>query len=262
VNESKLKLRWTFGGTAAFFRFYGELSDFLPPARRGRMLLHRFDVSPSVKAAIEGFGVPHPEVGLIVANREAVDFSYAVGSGDFIGVYPAFHSIDVSSLVALRPPLEGTPRFVLDVHLGRLAAYLRLMGFDSLYRNHAPDDELAREAGSGGRVLLTRDRGLLKRNEVFYGYWLRATEPRRQLLDVVRRYDLIGHADLFTRCLVCNTVLDIVDKGAVAAAMPERAREQFDELRRCPGCARVYWKGSHYRRMLHMVGRIMRAARR
>jgi len=261
VSEAKLKLRWTFGGSGAFFRFYGELSDFLPPARRGRLLLHRFDVSPSVKAAIEGFGVPHPEVGLIVviARRSISRTRWArVISSAYTRV--SFHRCELAHRA---PPAARRHAAIRSRRSSRPPCRLSSPhGLDALYRNHASDEELAREAAGGARVLLTRDRGLLKRNDVVHGYWLRNTEPRRQLLEVTRRFDLIRHADLFTRCLVCNTVLDIVDKATVAAEMPERAREQFDDLRRCPGCARVYWKGSHYRRMLHMVGRILRAARR
>jgi uncharacterized protein with PIN domain len=150
---------------------------------------------------------------------------------------------------------------VLDVHLGRLAGYLRLLGFDAMYRNDFKDPELARVSAAERRVLLTRDRGLLKRNEVVYGYWVRQTEPRRQLLEALRRFDLTPHVDLFTRCLICNTRLVPVEKEAVAARLPDRTAEHFQDFHLCPGCDRVYWKGSHYRRMLMLVGRTLREAR-
>jgi uncharacterized protein len=259
--DHTIKLRVAFGGSAAFVRFYGELNDFLQPDRRGRMLIHRFDVSPSIKDAIESLGVPHPEVELMVVNQEPVDFSYPLRPGDYVSIYPAFHSIDLGAIPELRPKLDRPPRFVLDVHLGRLAGYLRLVGFDALYRNDLSDPEIARYASLERRVVLTRDRGLLKRGEVTHGYWVRHTEPRRQLLEILRRFDLTGSVDLFTRCLVCNTLLERADKPAVAARLPGRTAEHFEDFHICPGCQRVYWKGSHYRRMLQLVGRTLREAR-
>mgnify|MGYP000996667345 CR=1 FL=1 len=260
-SDHTLKLRIALGNSGAFLRFYGELNDFLPAAQRGRMLVHRFDVSPSIKDAIESAGVPHPEVGLIVANREPVDFSYSLQRGDYVSVYPAFHSIDLGPMPRLRESLPPPPDFVLDVHLGRLAAYLRLLGFDARYRNDFADPELASISATEQRVLLTRDRGLLKRNEVVHGYWVRHTEPRRQLLETLRRFDLSPHVNLFTRCLICNTPLIRAEKEAVAARVPPRAAEHFTDFHVCPNCERVYWKGSHYRRMLSLVGRTLREAR-
>ncbi|HEY1343322.1 MAG TPA: Mut7-C RNAse domain-containing protein [Bryobacteraceae bacterium] len=261
IPEEKLKLKLTLGGSGAFVRFYGELNDFLPPARRGRLVAHRFDVGPSVKDAIESIGVPHPEVELVVVNSQPVDFSHTLKAGDFVSVYPAFHSIDLGSLPRLRRRLEGKPRFVLDVHLGRLAAYLRLLGFDTLYENTFTDAHVAAASAGEGRIVLTRDRGLLKRNEVTYGYWVRQTEPRKQLVEALRRFDLAPYVDLFTRCLVCNTELRRVDKQIIESRVTPRTVEHFQDFHLCPLCNRVYWKGSHYRRMLLLVGRMLREAR-
>ncbi len=231
----------------AWFRFYGELNDFLPPARRQRSFSHQFDLSAPVKDMIEGFGVPHPEVELILANGRSVGFDYLVRDGDRISVYPVFESFDVSPLVKVRPaPLRET-RFVLDTHLGRLAAYLRLLGFDTLYRNDAGDHELARLAGEG-RILLTRDAGLLKHGSVTHGYFIRETEPRRQVAEVVRRFQLERHMRPFTRCLRCNQVLERLE-GDPPACVPAGVRERYTEFWRCPGCGRHYWQGSHYWRM-------------
>jgi uncharacterized protein with PIN domain len=225
------------------------------------MLVHRFTVNTSIKDAIESAGVPHAEVELMIVNKEPVDFSYTLSTGDYISVYPAFHSIDLGAVPELRPKLQGTPAFILDVHLGRLAGYLRLMGFDTAYRNNFEDAELAHRAFEERRVLLARDRELLKRREVVHGYWVRQTEPRRQLLEVLRRYDLAGRVDLFTRCLICNTRLEPVGKEVISARVPRRTAEHFQDFHVCPGCDRVYWKGSHYRRMLQLVGRALREIR-
>src|SRR5215207_6869794 len=168
-------------------RFYAELNDFLPARRRQVWIEHALDESHSVKHVVETLGVPHPEIDLILVNGESVDFTYRVQDGDRISVYPVFESFDISPLVRVRPrPLRET-RFVLDVHLGTLAGYLRMLGFDTLYRNDADDPELAETSQRESRILLTRDRGLLMRSTVSHGYLLRETDPQKQLAEVVRR---------------------------------------------------------------------------
>ena len=188
-------------------RFYAELNDFLPLWRRKRPTTCDFDVSGSVKDMIEALGVPHTEVDLILANNESVDFSYRIQDGDKISVYPVFESIDISSLVRLRPVPLREVRFIADVHLGRLAAYLRMVGFDTLYQDDYQDEELARISSGERRTLLTRDRGLLKRNVITRGYCVRATNPREQLVEVLRRFDLLRAMTPFRRCVHCNAVL-------------------------------------------------------
>src|SRR6266480_2697372 len=108
----------------AVFRYYAELNDFLPLARRFAYYAHSFGLPASVKDMIEAMGVPHTEVDLILLNGEPVGFTHAVQNGDRISVYPAFKSLDTRPLLQLRPPLHDR-RFVLDTHLGRLARYLR-----------------------------------------------------------------------------------------------------------------------------------------
>jgi hypothetical protein len=171
------------------FRFYGELNDFLSPEQRMRAFAHPLFLPGSVKDVIESLGVPHTEVDLILANGVPVVFSYLVQHGNYISVYPRLTSLDVSSLPQLRPPLQDM-RSALDTHLGRLATYLGMMGFNALYETTCDDEELSRISAHDKRILLTRDRGLLKRGEVTYGYCVRATEPRRQLLEVLRRFNL------------------------------------------------------------------------
>ncbi len=231
------------------FRFYAELNDFLPPARRGISFVHRFVDAAPVKDMIESLGVPHTEVDLILANGSSVDFSYVVRDGDQISVYPVFEALDITPLLQVRPePLRET-RFVLDTHLGRLARYLRMLGFDTLYRNDYSDEELARISVEQRRILLTRDVGLLKRAMVTHGYLVRETSVRRQTAEVVRRFDLRRAIQPFTRCLVCNSLLEPVEKQGIADRVPPRTLEYYDEFLACPGCGGVYWRGGHYRRM-------------
>jgi uncharacterized protein with PIN domain len=242
-----------YGMKQADVRFYAEFNDFLPPWRRGRMTAYAFEVSGSVKDMIEALGVPHTEVDLILVNGESEDFSYRVREGDRISVYPVFEAIDISPLVRLGPQPLREPRFVADGHLGRLTAYLRMLGFDTLYRADAQDEELARIATNEKRILLTRDRGLLKRSEVTRGYWIRKASPREQLAEVVERFDLSGLIAAFRRCVHCNAVLRPISKEQVSERLEAETKQYYEEFHICPGCERIYWKGSHYRRMRRLI---------
>jgi len=195
-----------------YFRFYAELNDFLPLERRMLGFVHTFEKNPSVKDTIEALGVPHTEVDLILVNGESVDFAYLLRDGDRISVYPVFEAIDITPLLRVRPQPLREIRFVLDVHLGKLANYLRLFGFDTLYQNDYEDAQLAQISRSEKRILLTRDMGLLKRNLVTHGYFLRETNPKFQLREIIRRFDLFRLITPFRRCISCNGLVHLVDK--------------------------------------------------
>ena len=241
----------------ATFRFYAELNDFLPAAKKMVSFDYPFELSRSVKDMIEAAGVPHTEVDLILADGESVDFSHLVQDGERVSVYPVFESIDIAPIVRVRPkPLRQT-RFVLDTHLGKLAIYLRMMGFDALYRNDYQDEALARVSCDERRILLTRDRELLKRNAVTHGHCLRTTDPRKQLVEVLKRFDLSKSAAPFQRCLRCNGLLQPVPKEVVSDRLQPKTRRYYDQFSICPNCDRVYWKGSHYQRMCRFIERLL-----
>lgn len=242
----------------AIFRFYAELNDHLPPESRMRDIVHSFQGPASVKDRIESLGVPHTEVDLILVNGTPMDFSYVLQDEDRVSVYPVFESFDITPVLRLRPAPLREPRFVVDAHLGRLAVYLRMCGFDALYRNDYADAELAGIEESERRILLTRDRGLLKRSRITRGYYVRATEPREQLLEALRRFDLFGSMQPLRRCLRCSSPLLAVSKAEVWERLPARVRELYEEFERCPECARVYWKGSHFERMRCFVDSVAR----
>lgn len=139
-------------------------------------------------------------------------------SGERVAVYPVFERLDIAPLVRLRPrPLRVT-RFVVDVHLGTLARYLRLLGFDTLWRNDLDDESIIESALSGPRIILTRDKGILKNGRVTHGYWLRATEPLQQLEEVVRALQLGPDFEPYTRCLECNGLLHGIRRIEAARA--------------------------------------------
>jgi uncharacterized protein with PIN domain len=205
-----------------------------------------FHAPGSVKDFFESFGVPHTEVGSVFVNGIAVDFGRLVLGGDVVEVRPVVGSLAVGV------------GFVLDVHLGRLAAFLRMLGFDAMYRSCFEDAELARISARESRALLTRDRGLLMRNELTLGYWVRNTDSRLQTEEIVRRFGLAASFRPWTRCMACNALLQPATKADVIRRVPPRTAECHDEFSECSGCMRVYWKGSHYERMQRWVAELVR----
>ncbi len=237
----------------ATFRFYEELNDFLPPDRRKIDFDYVFIGTPSVKDSIEAIGVPHPEVDLILVDNVSVGFDHLLRGGERVAVYPVFERLDIAPLTRLRPKPLREPRFVLDVHLGKLARYLRLLGFDTIYDRSYADATIAAISVEERRLILTRDKGLLKRKEVTRGYWLRSFQPRLQIAEVVETFDLHRLVREFSRCMVCNHTLESVNEASVRDRLPAGLRGQFERLSHCPGCGRLYWPGSHYDRLVTLV---------
>ncbi|MGR9052502.1 MAG: Mut7-C RNAse domain-containing protein [Gammaproteobacteria bacterium] len=229
-----------------YLRFYEELNDFLPPERRKVEFSHTIMRKASVKDVIESLGVPHTEVELILVNGESVDFSYCVENRDRISVFPMFESLDIGPVLKLRDKPLRTPRFVLDSNLGRLARYLRLLGFDCLYRNDYADAEVAEIGASCHRIVLTRDRTLLRRKIITHGYFVRAVEPKEQVREVLRRLDLYRAVAPFSRCIRCNGELSPVDKEAIVHRLEPLTKKYYRDFKICKDCGRIYWQGSHY----------------
>jgi hypothetical protein len=241
----------------ATFRFYEELNDFLAPARRKQEFTVPCAQAATTKHMIEALGVPHTEVELILVNGESADFSRQLEDGDRVAVYPRFEAMDVTPLLRVREyPLRET-RFVADAHLGGLAHMLRMLGFDTLYDNHFHDDAIVAIAEQDGRIVLTRDRELLKRRAVTHGCYVHALKSEAQLREVVERLDLARSARLFTLCLHCNAPLRPVDKARVLERLPLRVQEYYDRFSTCDVCGRVYWEGSHWRNMRRLLDGVL-----
>jgi uncharacterized protein len=236
-----------------YFRFYEELNDFLPAGRRRVEFAHPFPETSSLKDIIEALGVPHPEVDLVLVNGQSADFAFRPAEGDRVSVYPVFESFDIQGVTRLRPEPLRDLKFILDVHLGRLASLLRLLGLDALYRNDYEDRDLALLAQEEKRVILTRDRGLLKRKIVERGYWVRATDPARQAPEVVERFQLRKKIAPFSRCLRCNGLLQPADKAAVYDELPPKVQQRNEVFHRCAACRRIYWEGTHLPRLQELI---------
>jgi uncharacterized protein with PIN domain/sulfur carrier protein ThiS len=242
------------------FRFHGSLNDFLSPAQRERDIVQQLPEAAAVKHPIESLGAPHTEVAAILVNGRAVEFGYRLQDGDRVEVYPQELAHGLGAYLPLRPPLPEPVRFVADTHLGRLAAYLRLLGFDTLYRNDYDDHELAGIAAEEQRVLLTRDRGLLKHKRVVYGYCVRESDPQQQVSTVLRRYRLTAAAQPWRRCSHCNGLLHTVAKSAVLPQLEPKTKLYYDDFQQCEVCGQVYWQGSHFARLAEFVENVLRSS--
>jgi uncharacterized protein with PIN domain len=246
----------------AEFRIYAELKDFLERRQADGRVAYRFSGRPAVKDAVEALGIPHTEVDLLLVNGEPAGFGRRLDDGDRVAVYPVFEGLDISPVNRLRPrPLRRT-RFVLDVHLGKLARLLRLLGFDAHYENDAGDDRIRKLAADEGRVILTSDRGLLKHAGVTHGCCIRSSDPREQAVEVLRRFDLRRAAVPFSRCPACNGEVAPVARAEVAHLLRERTRRCVDRFTRCGRCGKVYWAGSHHRALDDLVRELLEGAGR
>jgi len=231
------------------FRFYAELNDFLPPKRKQIAFVQAFKTPVTVRETIESLGIPLSEVDMILVNETAVDFEYQLSESDYISVYPVFETLDVSSSTKVRKTALRTSLFVVDAHLGKLAKYLRMLGFDTLYRSDIGDDEIISVAVREKRIILTRDKPLLRSKEISHGYFVRSIERHEQLREVVNKFDLKSQFKSFTRCMTCNTSLVKADKEEIRHKVEKDIFRIFNEFFYCEHCDKLYWKGSHFKRM-------------
>ncbi len=240
----------------ATFRFYEELNDFLAPHRRQGEFEAKCARAATVKHMIEALGVPHTEVELVLVNGESVTFDRLLRDGDRVAVYPKFEALDITPLLRVREhPLRHT-RFVADAHLGGLAHLLRMTGFDTLYDNNFSDAEIEAIAERDGRIVLTRDRELLKRRTITHGCYVHALKSAQQLREIFERLDLARSARPFTLCLECNAPLHDIDKAKVEDRLPPRVRQHYQRFSTCDRCGRVFWEGSHWKRMQALVDQL------
>jgi uncharacterized protein len=236
-------------------RCYAELNDYLPVSRRGREFELTIEppVPMTVERIIRALGIPESEVDVVLRDGESVSFSTIVDPGRHLSLFPVFESFDISGVTKLRNGPLRNPRFILDVHLGKLASFMRMMGYDALYQPGYNDDELVSISMHEERALLSKDRALLTHRMLTRAYHVNAIHPRDQLIEVLARFHLTGLAAPFTRCIVCNTTLQTIPKDAAENRLPPRVSEAFHEFFYCGYCDRIYWKGSHYERMRKFI---------
>ncbi|MFP4372537.1 MAG: Mut7-C RNAse domain-containing protein [Halanaerobium sp.] len=237
-------------------RFYSYLNNFIKADAASnleliddRYYLHHYRGRQTIKDIIESLGIPHPEVSLILRNSQPVDFSELVQPGDFFSIYPYLYSCSLPAEIKLMPkyPLEK-PKFILDVHLGRLARYLRRFGFDTAYKNDYQDREIVNQALKEKRIILSRDRGLLMRKRVKWAQFIWDDDPKKQLQEVFKRFALAQYYQGESRCVNCNSKLVEIDKEMIIERLEPKTKKYFEDFKYCPKCDKIYWRGSHFKK--------------
>jgi uncharacterized protein len=223
-----------------------ELAFFLRAGRRSGPLEVACDGVSSLGHVVESLGVPLTEVGSLEVNGEIVTPGYRPAGGDVARVTPVE-----------RPQHVQEAAFVLDVHLGTVARRLRLVGVDTAYSADADDDVLIERANSTHRVLLTQDRGLLRRRSLWLGAYVRGDEPRAQFADVLDRF--APPLAPWSRCVACNDLLAPVPKSDIETQLEPGTRRTYQEFARCRGCGRIYWRGAHAGRLEAIIDSARRA---
>jgi len=243
--------------TNAHIQFHEPLQELLRTRNRTQLQRIEFKSSQTIKHLMESLGVPHTEIGQLQVIDNTIGFRYLVKSGDIVHVYPASASLDNLSGMFNDGRMTIPARFILDNHLGKLAADMRMLGFDADYSNAYQDQDLAESAISEGRILLTRDRQLLMRKTIRYGYLLRSLLPDEQLLEILKRFNLFSDINLFQRCMRCNHLLEQVEKKDIESQLQPLTKKYFRDFKICTGCQQIYWPGSHVERMEERLAEIL-----
>ncbi|MGW2045282.1 Mut7-C RNAse domain-containing protein [Streptomyces sp. NPDC001858] len=220
-----------------------ELALFVPHARRAGATALAVDGASTLGHVVESLGVPLTEVGALLVDGREVRVSHIPADGESVAVQPV-----------ARPQLvPGAPlRFILDVHLGTLARRLRLLGVDAAYEStDIGDPALAARSAAQQRVMLSRDRGLLRRRELWAGAYVYSTDPEQQLRDVLDRF--APELQPWTRCTACNGLLKEATKDEVADQLRHGTQESYDVFAQCRSCKRAYWKGAHHEQLTAIV---------
>jgi len=242
---------------SVIIRFYAELNDFLRPSVRQKDVDYLFLGPQTAGEAIESMGVPHSEVDLILVNGHSVKLNHKLNNGDQISVYPVFESIDISPIIRTRKVPLRTTKFILDAHLGKLAKYLRMFGFDSCYENDYEDSTIIKIAQEEQRIILTRDKDLLMSKDISHGYYVRAIHIKEQLREIIEKFDLYSQAAPFTRCILCNNTIVSVRKEDIRKRLDEDTARIFKKFYYCSTCDKIYWEGSHFDRMSKYIRQLL-----
>jgi len=245
------------GHIHVYIRFYGPLNTLLSKKRSGITFKRILPEPTSVKDLIEGCGVPHTEVDLVLVNGRKAALDDPVQGGERISIFPVFLSLDLPESDRIQIRSLQSPSFVVDVNLGKLTGYLRMAGFDSKYRNDAKDKDLIKTMLEEDRVLLTRDRRLLMHKVVEKGYLVRSDQPVEQLEEVIIRFDIFEKIRSFTRCVHCNGLLKEVSKREVLDQLEPLTRRYYDRFSKCSNCGQIFWPGSHRDRLNSNLQKIL-----
>ena len=239
------------------FRFYEELNDFLPKHRRKTDFEAKFKGKRSIKDMIEALGVPHTEIDIILVNGNSVDFNYILQDEDRVSVYPVFESLNITNVTQLRKIPLRRNKFIADINLGDIVKYMRILGLDLYYDPLLSTREIIEISKRENRVILTKSRKLLKFKNVSHGIFIRPGTTAEQIRRIIDYLDIKDNIKPFSRCLRCNTLLNIVLKEKILDRIPPKTKEFCDEYVQCQSCDKIFWKGTHFINMKKIVSQIL-----
>lgn len=239
-------------------RCFAELNDYLPNHQRYNTFSLSVSQPCSVQHLVDLINIPSVNIDLVLVNGQSVTLEYVLQENDLVSIYPIFETFDISNITKVRKTPLRSPKFVLDVHLGKLAHLLRMLGFDAAYKNNFTDNMLIDISTKEKRILLSKDKTLINTNTLSHAYLIKNKEPRLQLLEILDKLDLYTLINPFTRCIECNSLLQKVDKKIIFARIPEAVRNWCNEYYICLSCNRIYWKGSHYKHMNSYIEEIFK----
>lgn len=238
---------------AVFFRFYEELNDSLPEEKRKVWFEYSFEGSLSLLEVFHLLEIPVDEIDLVLVNQQSVGLDYVLQDGDRVSAYPVFELFDISGIRKLKGEPLRNPRFICDVHLGRLCKYLRMLGWDTLYSNRYTPEDLIQLSGQEKRILLTRNYELTRHKKLTHSHWVQSSDPLEQIHELILKLDLSNKCNPLTRCLNCNQMIVPVEKEVILHRLQLRTEKYFNEFFMCPDCGQIYWKGSHYENMVQFI---------
>ena len=241
----------------AYIRFYAELNNFLKIKHQYKYIRYNFNRGTTVKHALENFNIPQTEIDLILSNGNSVTLDYKIKNKDTISIYPVFESFDIKDISRVRKFSLRNVKFIADVHLKKLAKYLRFLGFDTLYSNSFNDKDIVKISTNENRIILTCDIDLLNRRKVNHGYLVRSRNKYIQIKEVIHRFQLENSSNIFSRCLECNSSLKNISKDTIKDRVPEHIYNNFVKFKICPSCNNIYWKGSHFDNLLSTIEKIV-----
>ena len=233
-----------------------ELTTLLSRKNRGKKEIdYPLTRRASIKDIIEALHIPHTEISSISQNDTEISFSHIPEAGERLLFHSFYPGTDVTRPTLLRPDPLPTTSFIVDINVGKLAKLLRMSGIDTLYDPQLQEKDIARLAAADRRILLSRNRDLLRRKCILWGHLVRAEQPEKQLAEVMTLFGLHDAIQPFSRCLQCNALLQPVEKSAILHRLEPLTRIYYQKFHVCPGCEQIFWQGSHHKRMEELIKR-------
>lgn len=244
-----------------YLSFSGDTKELLRPAQERDPIVYPLTRRASIKDVLEGLGVPHTEVGRILLDGLDQSFAKIPCDGEYYRIQPLSPHEPPTVPTFLRPEPLPACAFLVDVNVGRLAGLLRMAGIDAAAAGPETEtDDLLRRAADERRIVLSRNRDLLRHRILVFGRLVRSQDPDEQLAEIIHLYRLQDELRPFTRCIACNGLLAEIDKAKVIDRLLPLTKKYFDRFQECPGCGKIYWPGSHHEKMTEKLRRILHSS--